>query len=122
MSNPNLGMDTTSAMQDPFHGVHDILPHTDPNSKISMEQVEMLKEFHASLVDRFDTKLAEVKDGVTRRLVEIESTMKKHERRNRNSAAAIVKQSGEIASIKSKIERLEDALTTPKPQLTSKSG
>jgi predicted flap endonuclease-1-like 5' DNA nuclease len=85
------------------------------------EQTEMLKEFHASLVDRFDTKLGEVKDGVTRRLVDIESTMKKHERRNRNSAAAIVKQSGEIASIKLKIERLEDALTTPKPQLTSKS-
>jgi len=85
------------------------------------EQAEMLKEFHASLVNRFDTKLADVKDGVTRRLAEIEKTMKKHEKRNRNSAAAIVKQSGEIASIKLKIERLEDELTKPKPQLTSQS-
>jgi predicted RecB family nuclease len=32
-----------------------------------------------------------------------------------------VKQSGEIASIKLKIDRVEEALTTPKPQLTSKS-
>ncbi len=85
------------------------------------EQAEMLKEFHASLVNRFDTKLADVKDGVTRRLAEIENTMKKHEKRNRNSAAAIVKQSSEIASIKLKIDRLEDALATPKPQLTSQS-
>lgn len=85
------------------------------------EQTEMLKEFHASLVNRFDTKLADVKDGVTRRLVEIGNTMARHEKRNRNSAAAIVKQSGEIASIKLKIDRLEDALATPKPQLTSQS-
>ena len=85
------------------------------------EQAEMLKEFHASLVNRFDTKLADVKDGVTRRLAEIENTMKKHEKRNRNSAAAIVKQSSEIASIKLKIDQLEDALATPKPQLTSQS-
>ena len=87
------------------------------------EQVEMLKEFHASIVDRFDTKLAEVKSGVTRQLGEIEGTMKRHEQRNTKNANAILKQTGEIADIRLKIEKLEEEITKmPKPQLTSQSS
>jgi hypothetical protein len=87
------------------------------------EQVEMLKEFHASLVNRFDTKLADVKDGVTRKLGEMGNTMARHEQRNTRNAKAILKQTGEIADIKLKIEKLEEDITRmPKPQLTSHSS
>jgi predicted nucleic acid-binding Zn-ribbon protein len=87
------------------------------------EQVEMLKEFHASLVNRFDTKLADVKDGLTRKLGEVDSAMARHEQRNTKNAKAILKQTGEIADVKLKIEKLEEEITKmPKPQLTSYSS
>jgi hypothetical protein len=87
------------------------------------EQVEMLKEFHASLVNRFDTKLADVKDGLTRKLGEVENTMSRHEQRNTKNAKAILKQTGEIADVRLKIEKLEEEITKmPKPQLTSQSS
>ena len=87
------------------------------------EQVELLKEFHASLLSRFDTQLADVKSGVTRKLGEIENTMARHEQRNTKNAKAILKQMGEIADIRMKVERLEAELANlPKPQLTSQSS
>lgn len=86
------------------------------------EQGEMLKEFHASLVSRFDTELADVKDGVTRKLGEIDNAISRHAQRNTKNAKAILKQMGEIADIKLKLEKLEFELTKmPKPQLTSQS-
>jgi len=86
------------------------------------EQGEMLKEFHASLASRFDTELADVKDGVTRKLGEIDNAISRHAQRNTKNAKAILKQMGEIADIKLKLEKLEFELTKmPKPQLTSQS-
>jgi hypothetical protein len=87
------------------------------------EQGEEIKEIQADLVNRFDSKLADVKDGTTRQLVKIESTMARHEQRNRKDVKAILKQMGEIADIRSKVEKLEEGLAKmPKPQLTSQSA
>jgi len=86
------------------------------------EQGEEIKEIQADLVNRFDTKLADVKDGTTRQLVKIENTMARNEQRNRKNVKAILKQMGEIADIRLKVEKLEEELAKmPKPQLTSQS-
>jgi len=87
------------------------------------EQGEEIKEIQADLVNRFDTKLADVKEGTMRQLVKIENTMARHERRNRKNAKDILKQMGEIADIRLKVEKLEGELAKmPKPQLTSQSN
>jgi hypothetical protein len=86
------------------------------------EQEEEIKEIQADLVNRFDSKLADVKDGIARQLVKIENTMARHEQRNRKNVKAILKQMGEIADIRSKVEKLEEELAKmPKPQLTSQN-
>ena len=87
------------------------------------KQGEEIKQVHANLVNRFDTKLADVKEGTMRQLVKIENTMARHERRNRKNAKDILKQMGEIADIRLKVEKLEGELAKmPKPQLTSQSN
>jgi predicted flap endonuclease-1-like 5' DNA nuclease len=87
------------------------------------EQGEEIKEIQADLVNRFDSKLADVKEGTMRQLVKIENTMARHERRNRKNVKDILKQTGEIADIRLKMEKLESELAKmPKPQLTSQSN
>ena len=86
------------------------------------EQGEEIKEIQADLVNRFDTKLADVQEGMAKQLGKIGNSMARHEQRNRRSVKAILKQMGEIADIKLKVEKLEEELTKmPKPQLTSQS-
>ena len=86
------------------------------------EQGEEIKEIQAELGNSFDTKLVDVKEGTTRQLGNIENTMARHELRNRKNVKAILKQMGEIADIRMKVEKLEDELAKmPKPQLTSQS-
>jgi len=86
------------------------------------EQEEEMKQAHADLVNRFDSKLADVQEGMAKQLGKIESTMARNEQRNRKSVKAILKQEGEIADIKLKLEQLEDELAKPKPQITSQSN
>jgi hypothetical protein len=50
------------------------------------------------------------------------NAMGRHEQRNRRSEKAILKQQGEIAEIRVKLERLEAEFVEPKPQLTSQSN
>jgi hypothetical protein len=86
------------------------------------EQEEETKQAHADLVNRFDSKLADAREGTAKQLGRIENTMARHEQRNNRSAKAILKQMGEIADIRLKVEKLEDELAKmPKPQLTSQS-
>jgi predicted RecB family nuclease len=81
----------------------------------------MLKEFHASLVDRFDTRLSEVSEGLTRRIAKMEDNMQRYSQRVKKSTMAIEKQQSEIANMKMHIATLEEEFVQPKPQLTSES-
>jgi predicted flap endonuclease-1-like 5' DNA nuclease len=86
------------------------------------EQEEEMKQINANLVNLFTKNLADVKDEMARQLGKIGNTMARHEQRNTKNAKAILRQTGEIAVIKSKVEKLEDELAKmPKPQLTSQS-
>jgi hypothetical protein len=84
-------------------------------------QREEIKKINANLANLFTKNLADVKDDLTRQLGRMGITMERHERRNRKSAKAILKQADEIAEIRLKLEELEDAVAKPKPQLTSQS-
>jgi hypothetical protein len=82
-------------------------------------QREEIKKINANLANLFTKNLADVKDELTRQLVKMGNSMERHERRNRKSEKAILKQEGEIADIKLKLEKLEYDFVKPKPQLTS---
>jgi len=84
-------------------------------------QREEIKKINANLANLFTKNLADVKDELTRQLVKMGNSMERHERRNRKSEKAILKQEGEIADIKLKLEKLEYDFVKPKPQLTSQS-
>jgi len=86
------------------------------------EQEEEMKQINANLVDLFTKNLADVKDEMARQLGKMGNTMARHEQRNRKSVKAILKQEGEIADIRLKLEQLEDELAKPKPQITSQSN
>jgi len=86
------------------------------------EQEEEIKQINANLVNLFIKNLAEVKDEMARQLGKIGNTMARHEQSNRRNTKAILKQVGEIADIRLKVEKLEEELAKmPKPQLTSQS-
>jgi hypothetical protein len=77
------------------------------------EQTDVTKLVNANLVakvDKVGPQLADVKEA----LAQLEKGDKK-------TVAAITKQMDEIEELKLKVERLEDALVTPKPLLTSQS-
>jgi len=82
-------------------------------------QSEEIKKVNANLANLFNKNLADFKDELAGQLVKMANNMEKHERRNRKSEKAILKQEEEIAEIKLNIERLEEEFGKPKPQLTS---
>jgi hypothetical protein len=82
-------------------------------------QREEIKKINTNLTNLFNKNLADVKDELAGQLVRMAGTMESHERRNRKSEKAILKQEEEIAEIKTKMERLEDEFVEPKPLLTS---
>lgn len=82
-------------------------------------QGEEIKKINTNLANLFNKNLADVKDELSGQLVRLAGTMESHERRNRKSEKAILKQKGEIAEIKTKMERLEEEFVAPKPLLTS---
>jgi hypothetical protein len=67
----------------------------------------------------FTKNLADVKDELAAQLVRMGDAMDRHEQKNIKSEKAILKQQGEIAEVKSKLERLEAEFVKPKPQLAS---
>jgi hypothetical protein len=82
-------------------------------------QGEEIKKINTNLANLFNKNLADVKDELSGQLVRLAGTMESHERRNRKSEKAILKQEEEIAEIKTKMERLEEEFVAPKPLLTS---
>jgi hypothetical protein len=82
-------------------------------------QREEMKKINANLANLFTKNLADVKDELGRQLIKLAGSMESHERRNRKSEKAILKQEGEIAEISLKLEQLEDVFVKPKPLLTS---
>ncbi len=75
------------------------------------DQAELIKGINRNLMDAVGSQLAYVKEV----LVQLEL-------RDKETVAAIAKQTDEIATIKFKLESLEDAVVTPKPLLTSQSS
>ena len=91
-------------------------------AKSFSKQEEEIKQVHTNLVNRFDSKLVDAKNGITKQLGQIENSMAKYEQSNKKSAKTILAQMGEIVDIRLKVEKLEDELTKmPKPQLTSQN-
>jgi hypothetical protein len=82
-------------------------------------QNKEIKEINENLVKLFTENLSEVKGELARQIVKVEAAMENHERRNRKSDKAILKQMGEIAEIKVDLQRLEEKFVKPKPELTS---
>jgi predicted flap endonuclease-1-like 5' DNA nuclease len=89
------------------------------------EQGADIKKIRLELSSKLDKKLAAFKEEVAKSLEKleksVEKTLKKAEAANRKSTAAISNKMREIASIKSRLEKLEGELVQPKPQLTSRS-
>ncbi len=85
-------------------------------------QSEEIKKINANLVSLFAKNLADVKNDLAGQLVRMGNNMARLEQRNRKTEKAILKQEGEIAEIRLKLERLEDEFVSPKPQLTSQSN
>jgi predicted flap endonuclease-1-like 5' DNA nuclease len=89
------------------------------------EQGTVLKKFRVELFGRLNKEVAGLKEEVAKGLKEIENslkkTLKKAETANKKSLNAVVKRLKEIEDIKSKLEKLEKELVTPKPRLTSQS-
>jgi hypothetical protein len=85
-------------------------------------QSEEMKKINANLANLFTKNLADVKDELAGQLVKMGNAMERHEQRNRRSEKTILKQKGEIADIKVKLERLEEEFVKPKPKLTSQSN
>ncbi len=115
-------------------------------SKAFVRQGEEIKQVQADLVKKFDGELADVrsvmtrqfigqgeeikkgntnltknlagvKDELTAQLARIGEAMDRHEQRNVKTEKAILKQKDELAEVKSKVERLENEFTKPKPLL-----
>jgi chromosome segregation ATPase len=82
-------------------------------------QREEIKKINANLANLFTKNLADAKDELAGQLARVAGTMESHERRNRKSEKAILKQEEELAEIKAKMEQLEVEFVEPKPQLTS---
>lgn len=85
------------------------------------EQREDIKKIRGELFNKFDKKLADFKQEMTKQMKSVEKSAQKAERTNKQNAATIKKQMKEIANIKLKMEGLEEELAQPKPQLTSLS-
>ena len=84
-------------------------------------QGEEIKQIHVELIDIVDDKLTSIKEGMAQQLGRIENTMDIREQRDKKNLKTIMKQTGEIANIKLKLEKLENELAKTEPQLTSQS-
>lgn len=82
-------------------------------------QREEIKKINANLANMFTKNLTDAKEELAGQLVRMGDAMDRHEQRNIKSEKAILKQQGEIAEVKSKLERLETEFVKPKPLLTS---
>jgi predicted flap endonuclease-1-like 5' DNA nuclease len=89
------------------------------------EQGADIKKLRLELFNKLDKKLTSLKEEVAKSIEKmeksIEKTLKKAETTNRKSSNTRVKQLKEIANIRSKLEKLERELASPKPKLTSQS-
>lgn len=89
------------------------------------EQAEGMKKIRGELLNKFDKKIADFKQGMTKQLGKMEKAsreaIKKAEQTNKKNATTIGKQTKEIANIKLKLEKLEEELAQPRPRLTSQS-
>lgn len=85
------------------------------------EQRADVKKIRRELFDNLDKKLADFKQETTKQLGKVERSVQKAEQTDKQNATTIKKQMKEIANIKSKLEKLEEELDHPKPQLTSQS-
>jgi hypothetical protein len=93
---------------------------SDMTRQLNAQSKEM-KQNNENLVGLFTKNLADVKDELARQLMGLENTMARHERSNKKTENAILKQEEEIANVKLELERLETEFISPKPQLTSDS-
>jgi predicted flap endonuclease-1-like 5' DNA nuclease len=85
------------------------------------EQRKEIKNIREESLNKFDKKLVDFKQGMTKQLGKMEKTVQKAEQSNKKNTTTIKKQMKEITYIKSKMEKLEEELAKPKPQLTSQS-
>jgi len=85
------------------------------------EQEEQIKGIRGELGKKFDKKLADLNQETTKQLGKMEKAVQRVGQTNKKNVTTMKKQTKEISSMKSKLERLEMELVHPKPQLTSQS-
>ncbi len=84
-------------------------------------QREDMKMVRGELFTKFDEKLADFKEKMTRQLGKVEKTVQRTEQVNKKQITTITKQMKDVANLKLKLEELEKELIQPKPRLTSQS-
>lgn len=85
------------------------------------EQREDIEKTREELFNKLDKGLVDFAEEMAKKLRKMEKSVHKAELTNKKSATIIKKKMSEIANIKLKLERLENELAQPKPQLTSQS-
>ncbi len=80
-----------------------------------------MKKIRKEMFEKFDKKLADFKEEMTRQLKKMSDNVRKVERTNKKNTTAFTKQNKQIANFKSNLEKLEEELTPPEPKLTSRS-
>jgi len=89
------------------------------------EQGADIKKLRLEISNKLDKKLTSLKEEVAKTIEKVERSMekalKKAETTNRKNSNTIAKQLKEIANIRSRLEKLERELASPKPKLTSQS-
>jgi nucleotidyltransferase/DNA polymerase involved in DNA repair len=83
------------------------------------KQTEEIKKLETNLAKMVTKNLDDTKDELASQIVGLGNIMARHERNNKKSEKAILQQGEEIANVKLELERLEEELGSPKPQLTS---
>ena len=75
----------------------------------------------AVVEDKITPQLADIKEDLAKQLIEMENAMAQQKQIQKNAAKTISKQKTEIAGLQSKLEKLENEISQPKPVLTSQN-
>ena len=87
----------------------------------SIEQPIVGEQVTSVVEDKITPQLADIKEDLAKQLIEMENAMAQQKQIQKNATKTISKQKTEIAGLQSKLEKLENEISQPKPVLTSQN-